>query len=76
MQFSQLQDNLYVMENALNITRMEYLKLYTLPTQSFQEKEKKFYTIGLSYVMSTQNYYIYGMLIIGYIDNFVLAQYS
>ena len=26
--------------------------------------------------MSTQNYYIYGMLIIGYIDNFVLAQYS
>lgn len=52
-QLSQLKDNLCVMERTLNITRMEYLNLYTLPAQPFQEKEKKFYTTGLSYVMSS-----------------------
>ncbi|XP_064334709.1 uncharacterized protein LOC135319230 isoform X2 [Camelus dromedarius] len=55
LQLSQLKDNLYVMENTLNITRTEYLNVYTSPTQSFQEKEKKFYTTGLPYVMSSPN---------------------
>ncbi|XP_046512675.1 uncharacterized protein LOC124237259 [Equus quagga] len=56
LQLSQLKDNLYVLENTLNITRMGHLNSYIAPTQPFQEKEKKFSTPGLPYVTSSQNY--------------------
>ncbi|XP_070115817.1 EF-hand calcium-binding domain-containing protein 14-like isoform X4 [Equus caballus] len=56
LQLSQLKDNLYVLENTLNITRMGHLNSYIAPTQPFQEKGKKFSTPGLPYVTSSQNY--------------------
>lgn len=57
------------MENMSNITRMEYLNVYISPTQSVQEKQKKFYTTELPYVMSSESHDTSGMLIISYNDN-------
>lgn len=58
------------------MTRMGHFSSYSSPIQSFQEKENKFYTPRLPYVMSRQNYDVPGMLIIGDTGNFALVWYS